>query len=211
MENPATWGPAERVVNDVIRRRHTEALRGGVLVGLSLERQITDALRDEGLLEPAESELPADVMRALHLMRDTFCTAKDRLRETSAVSHEFYEHLVGQFFDGYQTAKRLYGVRRSAQETFEYGEIYRDVNGRPYRYITHGEWLDCASGQKMYIPGNPPGPLVKLVPENNHHCKSCDGHACEQAASDFAVEHSGMGVCNKGRIHYGDCDLGNGV
>lgn len=52
MENPATWGHAERVVNEVIRdhRRNTERPPMERTIGLSLTRQIIDALRREGLL-----------------------------------------------------------------------------------------------------------------------------------------------------------------
>jgi hypothetical protein len=54
MENPATWGPAERVVDGVIRdhylARREEMKRGEFRAGLSLARQITDALREAGLL-----------------------------------------------------------------------------------------------------------------------------------------------------------------
>ena len=59
MENPATWGPAEKVVHKVLReaRNVLPEFRDGRRVhpanlrfGLSLERQITDALREAGLL-----------------------------------------------------------------------------------------------------------------------------------------------------------------
>lgn len=48
MENPATWGKAEQVVHDV--RLKWEEDRENVVLGLSLERRITNALRQEGLL-----------------------------------------------------------------------------------------------------------------------------------------------------------------
>lgn len=48
MENPQTWGPAERLINTVIVQ-HAYAQADGCC-GLSLERKITDALRAEGLL-----------------------------------------------------------------------------------------------------------------------------------------------------------------
>lgn len=48
MENPATWGQAERVVHDVLEKHFSvERIRENYC-GLSLERQITDALRQAG-------------------------------------------------------------------------------------------------------------------------------------------------------------------
>ena len=49
MENPATWGLAERTVQDALRA-HRDACDEGV-IGLSLTRTITDALRRKGLLK----------------------------------------------------------------------------------------------------------------------------------------------------------------
>jgi hypothetical protein len=56
MENPATWGPAERIVRRVLSEHfmRIEKVRLGEedpVYGLSLERQITDALREAGLLK----------------------------------------------------------------------------------------------------------------------------------------------------------------
>lgn len=48
MEDPSTWGEAERVVKGALAQA-AEADRAGVY-GLSLVRQITDALRGAGLL-----------------------------------------------------------------------------------------------------------------------------------------------------------------
>lgn len=48
MENPATWGRAEKVVDQVIRDHRD---RTDSVIGLSLTRRITDALRREGLLK----------------------------------------------------------------------------------------------------------------------------------------------------------------
>lgn len=50
MENPATWGKAEEIVNDVILAEWDQQRREEFTVGLSLTRQITDALRAAGLL-----------------------------------------------------------------------------------------------------------------------------------------------------------------
>lgn len=53
MENPATWGLAERIVSRVLNE-HRVDLRKSMderVIGLSLERRITDALRKAGLLE----------------------------------------------------------------------------------------------------------------------------------------------------------------
>lgn len=56
MENPATWGRAERIVNNVLDSYAVDQVRPEehrTVIGLSVERQITDALRAEGLLLPA--------------------------------------------------------------------------------------------------------------------------------------------------------------
>ena len=49
MENPATWGRAERIVHEALKRQQEAVARG--LVGLSQARTVTDALRAEGLLK----------------------------------------------------------------------------------------------------------------------------------------------------------------
>jgi hypothetical protein len=49
MENPATWGKAERIVDKAIGDHDTAMQRG--ITGLSLVRHITDALREAGLLK----------------------------------------------------------------------------------------------------------------------------------------------------------------
>ena len=54
MENPATWGAAERAVHEVLVNGEFMIQRTGYRAGLSLTRQITDALRAAGLLSPLE-------------------------------------------------------------------------------------------------------------------------------------------------------------
>lgn len=61
MENPATWTEAEHIVCRVLAEDHAMKQDGQVVIGLSLERRITDALRRAGLLtgdcgRPAASE-----------------------------------------------------------------------------------------------------------------------------------------------------------
>lgn len=56
MENPATWGDAEHVVSKVLDEFHENQERAitdpdKAFFGLSLERRITDALREAGLLK----------------------------------------------------------------------------------------------------------------------------------------------------------------
>ena len=48
MENPATWGQPERIVDKAVDDAYQNRKAG--LIGLSLTRQITDALRAAGLL-----------------------------------------------------------------------------------------------------------------------------------------------------------------
>lgn len=48
MENPATWGPAEKVVSRILAEQ--DDVESQFLCGLSLARRITDALREAGLL-----------------------------------------------------------------------------------------------------------------------------------------------------------------
>lgn len=58
-ENPATWGPAERAVNEALDDYY-EAMRSNPdLVGLSIVRQITDALRKAGELPSGSKEKQA--------------------------------------------------------------------------------------------------------------------------------------------------------
>lgn len=53
MENPATWGPAEKIVQEVYVNwiESMEKPADERIAGLSLYRQITDALREAGLLK----------------------------------------------------------------------------------------------------------------------------------------------------------------
>ncbi len=75
MENPSTWGEAERIVSDVLYEsaRHQAAVRLGTeepIIGLSIARQITDALRKAGLLlrpPPACPDKYIDVLVPLTL------------------------------------------------------------------------------------------------------------------------------------------------
>lgn len=48
-EDPSTWGPVERVIDDAMERNHKNAILG--LIGLSVVRVIADALRDHGLID----------------------------------------------------------------------------------------------------------------------------------------------------------------
>jgi hypothetical protein len=55
MENPATWGQAERIVDRVLTDFFTNQEKlitdpTKIVFGRSLERQVTDALREAGLL-----------------------------------------------------------------------------------------------------------------------------------------------------------------
>lgn len=58
MENPATWGPAERIVRQVMDDDFQMNLSPEPICGLSIERRITDALRAAGLLR--ESAVTSD-------------------------------------------------------------------------------------------------------------------------------------------------------
>lgn len=67
MENPRTWGPAERVVNETWIDWEVDRANG--VIGLSLARRITDALRAAGLLDPPPKVLrvPEEVSDAAAL------------------------------------------------------------------------------------------------------------------------------------------------
>ena len=54
MENPATWGPAEKILSGVLDE-HLGLPQD--LAGLSLERRLADALREAGLLLPDPAAL----------------------------------------------------------------------------------------------------------------------------------------------------------
>lgn len=54
MENPATWGKAEKVVFAALHEAEIARLKG--VYGLSTTRQITDALRKAGLLREEEEK-----------------------------------------------------------------------------------------------------------------------------------------------------------
>lgn len=54
MENPATWGPAEHVIDDVLRDDRENKAMAEPRIGASLPRRIADALRAEGLLVDGE-------------------------------------------------------------------------------------------------------------------------------------------------------------
>jgi hypothetical protein len=68
MENPATWGRAEHIVDDVLanddanRRKPPEQM----LVGASRAKQICDALRAEGLLTDADDTVSKHLTAAEH-------------------------------------------------------------------------------------------------------------------------------------------------
>jgi hypothetical protein len=53
MENPATWGPAEKIVDRILGEMILRAARPEeeALCGLSWARRVTDALRSAGLLK----------------------------------------------------------------------------------------------------------------------------------------------------------------
>jgi hypothetical protein len=61
-ENPATWGQAERIVARVLNAHEENEARppDERVIGLSVVRQVTDALREAGLL--ISSPLPAALM-----------------------------------------------------------------------------------------------------------------------------------------------------
>ena len=49
-ENPATWGEAEHVVADALHDHDANMRSPDPVIGVSVVRRITDALRDAGLL-----------------------------------------------------------------------------------------------------------------------------------------------------------------
>jgi hypothetical protein len=59
MENPATWGAAERAIQEVVVDHFASLARGEI--GLSLPRKIADRLREAGLLLPEHNHITADI------------------------------------------------------------------------------------------------------------------------------------------------------
>lgn len=58
MENPATWGKAEQIIHKILLDNFERNLARPLeaMCGLSVERRIADALRDEGLLIDGDSD-----------------------------------------------------------------------------------------------------------------------------------------------------------
>lgn len=56
MENPATWGPVERIIDNVLGKVMLEIAKPAEerRIGLSPARRIADALREAGLLKEEE-------------------------------------------------------------------------------------------------------------------------------------------------------------
>lgn len=108
MENPATWGPAEKVIRQALDEDHQARLSPEPVIGLSLPRLIADALRKEGLLdERAEKPLDEEAATALDKMRDTFCILEDQLRERRVLSEGDFARLSSVFSDGCQQVRKL--------------------------------------------------------------------------------------------------------
>ena len=78
MENPATWGPAEKILSSVLDE-HLGLPQD--LAGLSLERRIADALRAAGLLLPDPAALDDDQLD--DLFRDLSERMADVVRENN--------------------------------------------------------------------------------------------------------------------------------
>src|SRR5271156_3298942 len=68
MENPATWGPAEKVVDRACARWWQAQME--TVVGLSLSRTITDALREADLLSDVPLKTITDALREADLLSD---------------------------------------------------------------------------------------------------------------------------------------------
>lgn len=69
VENPATWGKAERVIDEALDE--ADAAFQDQVCGLSVPRRIADALRQAGLLVETTSETPepVDPVQAVHYWR----------------------------------------------------------------------------------------------------------------------------------------------
>lgn len=55
MENPATWGMAERIIADEMEKAHADTEAG--MCGASVYKRIADRLREAGLLVDAKTGL----------------------------------------------------------------------------------------------------------------------------------------------------------
>lgn len=88
MENPATWGRAEKIVNRALTDAMSDHARG--VIGLSTARRITDALKQAGLLseysedesyeDTPENNSPWGYLRGLLLSPLYLCSFSSRHR-----------------------------------------------------------------------------------------------------------------------------------
>jgi len=82
MENPDTWGKAENIIHETIIRYDVFMEREEAYCGWSLEREITEALREAGLLAPefkvgdfvmfADSKFNSDQVYKIKVFTDTY-------------------------------------------------------------------------------------------------------------------------------------------
>lgn len=55
MENPMTWTPVHRLINEIISQHHKEMKEG--VCGLSLPSKIINALQEKGLLNDETKDI----------------------------------------------------------------------------------------------------------------------------------------------------------
>jgi hypothetical protein len=79
MEDPATWGQAEKIVRKVLREDYASRRQEQPVIGLSLARRITDALREAGLLPS-----PDAVAKTSLLGKRVLVTLEDEIRSKPA-------------------------------------------------------------------------------------------------------------------------------
>jgi hypothetical protein len=78
VEDPATWGEAERVISAALKRHEHDRSLG--IIGLSRARIIADALRENGLLVPRESDDRAEMREVTKLLIKPGLTPQEEQR-----------------------------------------------------------------------------------------------------------------------------------
>lgn len=78
MENPATWGPVERTIDEVLKDAYASRRLG--MTGLSLARKITQALERQDMLRPGCNPLPEVTPPRVIVIQSEGMSMEERVR-----------------------------------------------------------------------------------------------------------------------------------